>query len=115
MQITTNHLDFVTIEGLLAYGERFAERPHGPEVQLPAVPAASNERANRAYAALDAIRLFVRNAQSGLSGAEAYREARTALLRNAVAAMISYFSPPGTGWWRKERSTLYCVPRSGRC
>jgi len=83
MQITTNQLDFVTIEGLLAYGERFAERPHGPEVQLPAVPAASNERAKRAHAALDAIRLFVRNAQSGLSGAEAYREARTALLRNA--------------------------------
>ena len=35
MQITTNQLDFVTIDGLLAYGERLAERPHGVEVQAP--------------------------------------------------------------------------------
>lgn len=83
MQITTNQLDFVTIEGLLAYGERFAERPHGAEIQPPAVPASSNERAKRAHAAVDAIRLLVRNARSGFSGADAYRAARSAVIHNA--------------------------------
>ena len=83
MQITTNHLDFVTIEGLLTYGERFAQRSQGAEIQPPAVPAPSTERVQRAEAALDAIRGFVRQAQSGCPGAQAYREARTALIHNA--------------------------------
>src|SRR5215510_6680258 len=82
MQITTNQLDFVTIEGLLTYGERFAQRSQGAEVQPPAVPAPSTERVQRAEAALDAIRGFVRQAQGGFSGAEAYREARAALIRD---------------------------------
>jgi hypothetical protein len=30
MQITTNQLDFVTIEGLLAYAKDFAGRPPPP-------------------------------------------------------------------------------------
>ena len=83
MQITTNQLDFVTIQGLLTYGERFARRSQGAEVQPPAVPAPSTERVQRAEAAMDAIRGFVRQAQSGFPGAEAYREARTALLHHA--------------------------------
>src|SRR5499427_5146421 len=83
MQITTNQLDFVTIEGLLTYGERFAQRSQGAEVQPPAVPAHSTERVQRAEAALDTIRGFVRQAQSGFPGAKAYREARTALIHHA--------------------------------
>ncbi len=83
MQITTNQLDFVTIEGLLTYGERFAARPSSAEVQPPVAPAPAKDRAKQAYVALDAIRLFVRNAQSGFSGADAYREARTAVIQDA--------------------------------
>jgi hypothetical protein len=35
MEITTNRLDFVTIEGLLAYAEEFAGHSAAVDVQLP--------------------------------------------------------------------------------
>ncbi|HEU4683037.1 MAG TPA: 6-phosphofructokinase [Nitrospira sp.] len=81
MEITTNHLEFVTIEGLLAYGEHFAGRPLSAEVEPPAAVKPSKDRPKRAYAAMDAIRDFVRCAQSGFQSGEAYRTARQGLIR----------------------------------
>ncbi len=85
MDITTNQLDFVTIEGLLAYGESLARRPPREDVQAPAAPAPSPRRADRARAAMEAIRSFVQRAQAGWPAAAAYRSARNALLEEACA------------------------------
>jgi len=82
VQITTNQLDFVTIEGLVNYGEQFAKRPLSAEVQPPTVPAHAEDRVKRASAALAAIRLFVHNAQNGFPGADAYRAARRAIIQD---------------------------------
>ncbi len=46
MQINTDPLDFVTIEGLLVYGEQFARRPSNDEVLLPAAPASPRASAH---------------------------------------------------------------------
>jgi 6-phosphofructokinase 1 len=85
MQITTNLLDFVTIEGLLTYGEAFAGRSPGAEVLPPAPPAPIKDRAKRAEAAMDVLRCFVENVQRGCSGAAAYRAARQAVIDGACA------------------------------
>ncbi|HJT20224.1 MAG TPA: 6-phosphofructokinase [Nitrospira sp.] len=83
MQITTNQLDFVTIEGLLSYGEHFAQRRPAADVIPPAMPASISDRVGRAYGALEAIRHFVRDAQRGFPGAGAYRAAKRTLIDDA--------------------------------
>jgi len=85
MQITTNHLDFVTIEGLLAYGEQFARRPSGDGVLLPPAPAPSNDRTRQSRTAMGKIEAFVQAAQRGFPGADAYRVARQAVIDEACA------------------------------
>ncbi len=85
MQITTNSLDFVTIEGLLAYGDQFARRPSTDGVLLPPAPAPLNDRAKRSRAAMEKIAAFVQTAQGGFSGADAYRAARKAVIDDACA------------------------------
>src|SRR5512143_764035 len=85
MQINTDPLDFVTIEGLLAYGEEFARRPSPDGVLLPPAPPPSNDRAGRARAAMEQIAAFVQTAQSGFPGADAYRAARKAVIDEACA------------------------------
>lgn len=83
MQSTTDSLDFVTIEGLLAYGELLAQRPAREGVQLPSAPAPSTQRGLRARAAMSAITAFVQAAQTGFPDATAYRSARRALIDDA--------------------------------
>lgn len=79
-------LEFVTIEKLLAYGEEMARRlpvasgPQSEEIDRPPQPLPSTDRLQRSLAAKDAVRQLVSLAQSGLSGAEAYRTARKRLL-----------------------------------
>src|ERR1700693_2324425 len=78
--------EFVTIDGLLADGEAMARRPSvetGPHVkktERPPQPLPSTDRAQRSVAAKDAVRQLVRQAQSGLPDAEAYRTARQRVL-----------------------------------
>ncbi|GKS57588.1 hypothetical protein YTPLAS18_11150 [Nitrospira sp.] len=84
MQPTTNALHFVTVEGLLAYGERFATAS-AREPGMPTMPPASTNRAGRTPAAMDAIRLFVDRAGQGFDDAEAYRGARRAVIDDACA------------------------------
>ena len=83
MQITTNQLDFVTIEGLLAYAKDFAGRPPAADVKPPAPPPSTEDRITLAHAAMDRLRRFVQEAQSGFTGAAAYRAARRAVLEEA--------------------------------
>ncbi|ULA63637.1 MAG: PFK domain-containing protein [Nitrospira sp.] len=85
MQSTINALDFVTIEGLLAYGEQFARQPAIDGVSAPPAPAPSNDRAARARQAMERIVALVQHAQTGFSGAEAYRAARQAVIDEACA------------------------------
>jgi 6-phosphofructokinase 1 len=80
MRVETETLDFVTLEGLLAYGEAFARRAMGVDVESPPPPALSMDRLTRAQDAMGAIRDFVRRAQGGFSDADDYRAARRALL-----------------------------------
>ena len=83
MQITTNQLDFVTIEGLLAYAEELARRAAGSDVEMPAPPPATKDRLRLVHTAMDRLRRFIQEAQSGFSGAAAYRAARRAVLEEA--------------------------------
>jgi 6-phosphofructokinase 1 len=85
MQITTNQLDFVTIDGLLSYGEEFAGRSPIADVRPPKTSAPIKDRVKRAEAAMDAVRRFVQDVQRGCSGAAAYREARQAVIDEACA------------------------------
>ena len=83
MQSNTDPIDFVTIEGLLAYGEQFARRPSVDGMELPAIPVPSNDRARQSRVALTKIEAFVQAAQKGFSGADAYRAARQAIIDDA--------------------------------
>src|SRR6185369_9981051 len=83
MQITTNQLDFVTIEGLLAYAEEFARRAPAADVESPAPPPSTDHRLKLAQAAMDRLRRFVQEAQGGFSGAAAYRAGRRAVIEEA--------------------------------
>jgi len=81
MSVDGEILDFVTIEGLLAYGEAIARRPPVNKTELPPLPAASVDRPQRAREAMNAIRDFVRDAQAGFAHATAYRTARSSLIQ----------------------------------
>jgi 6-phosphofructokinase 1 len=82
-------LEFVTIEGLLAYGEAMALRPSvaaGPQVEkteLPPRPLSPADRTQKSMAAKNAVRQLVSQAQNGFPSAEAYRAARQRLLKEA--------------------------------
>ena len=83
MNTEGEQLDFVTIEGLLSYGEAIARRPPVEGAELPPPPASSGDRPQRAREAMAAIRAFVQDAQGGFSDAVAYRNARHALIQHA--------------------------------
>ena len=83
MKITINQLDFVTIEGLLAYAEEFARRSSAADVDPPAAPPTTVDRMKLVHAAIERLRRFVQEAQAGFSGAAAYRAARRAVLEEA--------------------------------
>ncbi len=76
-------LDFVTIDGLLSYGEAIASRPPIEGAELPPPPAPSKDRGRRAVEAMPAIQAFVQEAQVGFPNAEAYIHARHRLIQQA--------------------------------
>ena len=83
----SNHeaLDFVTIEGLLRYGEVFARTPRiaADHIALPSGSPVVADRIHRAREATDAIHEFVTHAQAGFSTAAEYRMARRRVLDDA--------------------------------
>lgn len=109
MQSTTDSLDFVTIEGLLAYGEQFARQPAIDGVSAPTAPAPSNDPANdraaRSRQAMAQIKAFVDRAHAGFPDAAAYRSARQALIDDACAGDSLVFFSHGTGCSGRARFT----------
>ncbi|MBD0305907.1 MAG: 6-phosphofructokinase [Nitrospiraceae bacterium] len=75
-------LDFVTLTGLVSYGETLAQRalqhPHN-DVTYPPLPPC-RDRAVLAQGAMEHIRAFVGRALSGFQDSAAYRAARRALI-----------------------------------
>ncbi|MBA2252339.1 MAG: 6-phosphofructokinase, partial [Nitrospirales bacterium] len=78
-------LDFVTIAGLLQYGDVFARTPRiaADHIALPPGSPVVPDRIHRAREATDAIHLFVTRAQEGFASAADYRMARRRLLDDA--------------------------------
>jgi len=83
MKAEAESLDFVTIEGLLTYGEAMARRPPVEGAELPPHPASSGDRPQRAREAMAAIRALVQEAQCGFANAAAYKKARHTLIQQA--------------------------------
>jgi 6-phosphofructokinase 1 len=78
-------LDFVTVEGLIRYGEVFARTPRiaADHIALPSGSPTVSDRIHRAREATNAIHEFVSRAQGGFSSAADYRMARRRLLDDA--------------------------------
>src|SRR5213594_3877286 len=83
MESEVEQLGFVTVEGLLAYGEGLARRPSSEGFVVPPAPASSVDRARLVQDAMVEIRAFVHRAQKGFPTAEEYRAARRGLINNA--------------------------------
>lgn len=86
MESTIETLDFVTIDGLLAYGEALTRLPRMTEgVVLPPPPPPRSDRAALAREAMEAIREFVRRAGAGFPDAEAFHAGRQGVIDGACA------------------------------
>jgi 6-phosphofructokinase 1 len=104
-------LDFVTIDGLLAYGEAIARRPPVEGAELPSPPPASGDRPQRAQEAMVAIRAFVQDAQGGFADAAAYRSARQALIQHACGGDdLVFFAAWNQLLAKGELSSLFRAP-----
>ncbi|MFQ5990953.1 MAG: 6-phosphofructokinase, partial [Nitrospiraceae bacterium] len=73
-------LDFVTVEGLLAYGEALASRTSGEGVTPPRRFAPSADRLRRVEPAMESIRRFAQRVQTGFPDGAGYRMARSAVI-----------------------------------
>ena len=80
MESEIEQLDFVTVEGLLAYGEALARRRPVEGVVLPPSPPSLPDRPRRVREAMETIRAFVQHARGGFPDAEGYRTARRAVI-----------------------------------
>lgn len=114
MHAEGEQLDFVTVEGLLAYGEALATRVSRVSAEgmaLPPPPMPAPDRPRRAHEAMDKIRAFVQRAQTGFPGAEAYVAARRAVIdegcgKDELVFFAAWNQLLATG----ELSPLYRVP-----
>ena len=108
---STDHLDFVTLEGLLTYGEQLAQRSSTDGIVLPPSPAPSTDRRRRAEEATDKIRAFVHRVQAGLPTAEAYRAARAAVIAEDCGGdELVFFAAWNYLLARGELAPLYRAP-----
>ena len=104
-------LDFVTVDGLLAYGEVLAGRSPVEGIQFPALPGASMDRTEQVHKAIVAIRGLVQQAQTGFRDAAAYYDARQALIHQACGGDdIVFFAAWNQLLAQGELSTLYHAP-----
>ncbi len=104
-------LDFVTIEGLLAYGEAIARRAPREGVMLPAPPLPLPDRAGRARVVTDPLRAFVQRTRAGFPDAAAYRAARKALIDDACGGdELVFYAAWNQLLAEGELSPLYRAP-----
>src|SRR5579884_3940168 len=84
MPSESSALAFVTVDGLLRYGEALAQPtlPRSGSVSLPTLSSAA-DCATRAHQAIEAVRAFGSRAVQGFAAAADYRLARQTLLNDA--------------------------------
>src|SRR5438445_371931 len=75
-------LEFVTIEGLLAYGEALACLNRAEGAAAPPTPIRSANQVQQAHAAMPLIQTFLRRTQAGFPDAQAYEAARRTLIED---------------------------------
>ena len=73
-------LEFVSITGLLAYGEALASLSRVDGAEILTIPAPSADRERQTHEAMALISAFVQRTQSGFPDAQAYDSARQALI-----------------------------------
>ena len=109
--LPTEQFEFVTIEGLLAYGEQLAQRTSSGRSVLPPSPPPFTDRRQRVEQAIPDIRTFVQGLPAGLPSAETYRTARQRLIAEACGGDHLVFY---AAWnWllaRGELAPLYRAP-----
>ena len=111
MSFVKETLDFVTVDGLLAYGEALARRPPVEGIQFPSLPVASTNRAQHAREAMVAIRELVQQAQAGFLDAAAYKNARDTLIRQACGGdALVFFAAWNQLLAQGELSSLFRAP-----
>ena len=111
MSFDKESLDFVTIDGLLAYGEALACRPPVEGIQFPSPPVASINRTQRVQEAMVAIRGLVQQAQTGFLDAAAYKNARHTLIHQACGGdALVFFAAWNQLLAQGELSSLFRAP-----
>ena len=80
VESAADRFEFVTIEGLLAYGEMLARRTAGEGILFPPTPTSSVDRPQRTRDAMEKIRAFVQGTQGCFPGAEEYRTTRRVVI-----------------------------------
>jgi 6-phosphofructokinase 1 len=83
MELADKSLEFVTVEGLLNYGEVLARCARVEGAETPPIPNRSMDRVRLTRAAMEQVREFVRRSEAGFPDAETYRAARRELLDKA--------------------------------
>jgi len=83
MDSSEKNLEFVTVEGLLNYGEALARCPRVEGAEPPPMPPSLKDRKALALEAIDPVREFVSRSAAGFPDTGAYRAARRDLLEKA--------------------------------
>jgi len=111
MNAEEENLDFVTIKGLIRYGEALAQRSHLEGIELPPIPPPTGDRPRHAEEAMAAIRSFVQNTQEGFSHASAYWSARQALIQQDCGGdELVFYAAWNQLLAQGELSSLFRVP-----
>ncbi|MCA9473453.1 MAG: 6-phosphofructokinase [Nitrospirales bacterium] len=82
MSLEREKLEFVTIEGLLAYAEAIIQHTPIDGVERPGPVPVPAHRTQRVLEAMDAIRAFLHKAQSHFASATDYHYARSSLIQH---------------------------------
>jgi 6-phosphofructokinase 1 len=111
MSFDKETLDFVTVDGLLAYGEAFARRPPVEGIQFPSLPVFSTNRAQYVREGMVAIRKLVQQAQTGFLDGAAYKKARDTLIRQACGGdALVFFAAWNQLLAQGELASLFRAP-----
>ncbi|MEE8125728.1 MAG: 6-phosphofructokinase [Nitrospirales bacterium] len=111
MSFDNDTLDFVTVDGLLTYGEALARRPPVEGIQFPSPPVDSKNRPQRAQEAMVAIRGLVQQARTGFANAAAYKDARHTLIHQACGGdALVFFAAWNQLLAQGELSSLFRAP-----
>jgi 6-phosphofructokinase 1 len=107
----TEQFEFVTLDGLLSYGERLAQRTSSERAMLPPPAPTGTNRRQLAEQAIVDIQTFVQGLPAGLPSAEAYRAARQRLMADACGAdPLVFYAAWNFLLARGELAPLYRAP-----